>query len=149
MIPANRTGYHIILAVWDVDDTANAFYNVMDVNVKNGQGPEIVIPDTPSHVKADQVTSSSVSLTWDADTKAKSYTIYRDGVKINTVETNYFVDKTVDANTVYHYQVEAVSYTSTVSEKSSELVVKTGIKENEIEKKTYCSFAFACNECNG
>ncbi|QFT54371.1 lytic polysaccharide monooxygenase [Microbulbifer sp. THAF38] len=27
----NREGYHVILAVWDVGDTVNAFYNVIDV----------------------------------------------------------------------------------------------------------------------
>ena len=32
-IPADRSGYHVILAVWDVADTVNAFYNVIDVNV--------------------------------------------------------------------------------------------------------------------
>lgn len=34
-IPSNRLGYHVILAVWDVADTDNAFYNVIDVNVQN------------------------------------------------------------------------------------------------------------------
>lgn len=37
-IPADRSGYHVILAVWDVGDTANAFYNAVDVNIGNG-GP--------------------------------------------------------------------------------------------------------------
>ncbi|MGG5359132.1 MULTISPECIES: lytic polysaccharide monooxygenase [unclassified Enterococcus] len=32
-IPSNRVGYHVILAVWDVDDTDNAFYNVIDANI--------------------------------------------------------------------------------------------------------------------
>ena len=32
-IPTNRSGYHVILAVWDVADTTNAFYNVIDVSV--------------------------------------------------------------------------------------------------------------------
>lgn len=32
-IPEDRSGYHVILAVWDIADTANAFYNVIDVNV--------------------------------------------------------------------------------------------------------------------
>lgn len=34
-IPNDRSGYHIILAVWDIDDTSNAFYNVIDVNIDN------------------------------------------------------------------------------------------------------------------
>ncbi|WP_441459647.1 lytic polysaccharide monooxygenase auxiliary activity family 9 protein [Burkholderia thailandensis] len=27
-----RTGYHVLLAVWDIADTANAFYQVIDLN---------------------------------------------------------------------------------------------------------------------
>lgn len=34
-VPTDRSGYHVILAVWDVADTSNAFYNVIDVNLKN------------------------------------------------------------------------------------------------------------------
>lgn len=33
-IPNDRLGYHVILAVWDVADTKNGFYNVIDVDVK-------------------------------------------------------------------------------------------------------------------
>jgi len=43
-VPTDRTGYHVILAVWDVDDTDNAFYNVIDVNVNtksNTYGPSL------------------------------------------------------------------------------------------------------------
>lgn len=31
-----RTGYHVILAYWEVYDTANAFYNVIDANFDGG-----------------------------------------------------------------------------------------------------------------
>ena len=34
-----RTGYHVILGVWDVADTVNAFYNVIDVNFGGGTNP--------------------------------------------------------------------------------------------------------------
>lgn len=36
----NRTGYQVILGVWEVGNTANSFYNVIDVNV-NGSGTVI------------------------------------------------------------------------------------------------------------
>jgi len=41
-IPSDREGYHVIYAVWDVADTANAFYNVIDVDVQpsDGETPE-------------------------------------------------------------------------------------------------------------
>ncbi|ABS74117.1 MULTISPECIES: lytic polysaccharide monooxygenase auxiliary activity family 9 protein [Bacillus] len=32
-VPTDRSGYHVILGVWDVADTSNAFYNVIDVNL--------------------------------------------------------------------------------------------------------------------
>jgi chitin-binding protein len=33
VLPANRSGYNVILGVWDIADTANAFYQVIDVNL--------------------------------------------------------------------------------------------------------------------
>ncbi|WP_200966325.1 lytic polysaccharide monooxygenase, partial [Insulibacter thermoxylanivorax] len=32
-IPNDREGYHVIVGVWDIFDTPNAFYQVMDVNL--------------------------------------------------------------------------------------------------------------------
>lgn len=34
-IPVDRQGYHVILATWDVANTVNAFYQVIDVNLQN------------------------------------------------------------------------------------------------------------------
>jgi predicted carbohydrate-binding protein with CBM5 and CBM33 domain len=34
-IPTDRTGYHVILGVWEIADTPNAFYQVVDVNLRN------------------------------------------------------------------------------------------------------------------
>ncbi|MAM86976.1 MAG: chitin-binding protein [unclassified Hahellaceae] len=34
----DRNGYHVILAVWDIGDTTNAFYNVIDVNLAGNGG---------------------------------------------------------------------------------------------------------------
>lgn len=33
-VPENRSGYHIIYGVWNISDTVNAFYQVIDVNVQ-------------------------------------------------------------------------------------------------------------------
>ncbi|WP_338849272.1 lytic polysaccharide monooxygenase [Massilia sp. W12] len=37
----SRNGYHLILSVWDVADTVNSFYNVMDVNFEAGPPPAL------------------------------------------------------------------------------------------------------------
>lgn len=38
-IPADRTGYHVVLGTWKVDDTSATFYQVVDVNI---DGEEVV-----------------------------------------------------------------------------------------------------------
>ncbi|MDP8591520.1 lytic polysaccharide monooxygenase, partial [Enterococcus lactis] len=30
----DRKGYNVILAVWNISDTTNAFYQVIDVNIQ-------------------------------------------------------------------------------------------------------------------
>lgn len=32
-LPSDKSGHHVILAIWSVGDTVNAFYNVADVNI--------------------------------------------------------------------------------------------------------------------
>ncbi|WP_065187889.1 N-acetylglucosamine-binding protein GbpA [Shewanella woodyi] len=45
-VPARASGYQVILALWEVGDTANSFYNVIDVNFNDGS----TTPDTWSDV---------------------------------------------------------------------------------------------------
>lgn len=33
-VPQDRKGYHVILAVWNISDTTNAFYQTIDVNIQ-------------------------------------------------------------------------------------------------------------------
>ena len=72
-VPQNRVGYNVILAVWDVADTSNAFYNEIDVNFKNSEVP--VLPTKPTNVKVTNVTKSTASLSWDAQTTAEKYNV--------------------------------------------------------------------------
>lgn len=39
-LPADRSGQHVILGVWTVDDTAAAFYKVMDVDIQSDGGTD-------------------------------------------------------------------------------------------------------------
>ncbi|WP_443095414.1 lytic polysaccharide monooxygenase [Rothia koreensis] len=34
-LPDDHKGYHVIYAVWDIEDTSNAFYNTVDVNIND------------------------------------------------------------------------------------------------------------------
>lgn len=55
-----RSGYHIILAVWTVDDTPNAFYNVIDANFDGTTVP----PVDPDPVDPDPVDPDPNTGTW-------------------------------------------------------------------------------------
>ncbi|KAL7568968.1 hypothetical protein ACA910_021261 [Epithemia clementina (nom. ined.)] len=35
-IPSDRTGYHIVMAIWEVADTSEAFYNMIDLQLSGG-----------------------------------------------------------------------------------------------------------------
>lgn len=67
-----RTGYHVILAYWEVADTANAFYNVIDVNFDgdyvepgNPGDPEEPNPGEPPVWKENQVYLGGDRVTYD------------------------------------------------------------------------------------
>lgn len=78
-IPEDRSGYHVIYAVWDVADTPNAFYNVIDVNVDGDAQPEEPDTESPSFVdsiRTSNVTSTSATVSWDASTDNTGVTSY-------------------------------------------------------------------------
>ena len=40
-VPADRSGYHVVLGVWDVADTAMSFYNAVDLMIDNGDTSDV------------------------------------------------------------------------------------------------------------
>ena len=108
-IPSNRNGYHVILAVWDIADTVNAFYNVIDVNV-NGSGEEAVAPNAPTNLTAAEKTAGGVELTWVDSNSERSdvtYTVARDGVQVGKSTGTSFTDLEVVPGATYQYSVTA------------------------------------------
>lgn len=128
-IPKDRNGYHLIYAVWDIADTSNAFYNVIDVNVK-GDSPIPKIPDAPKNIKIVRATDTTITLNWDSQPSVSSYTIYRDGKKIATTTSPVFKDEQLNPESSYTYVVEAVGNNGLISEKSSPVTAKTTASEN-------------------
>lgn len=119
-IPSDRDGYHVIYAVWDVADTANAFYNVIDVDVHgdNGEPEEPETPDTerPSNVTAVYATVQSPTKTniqWAAATDnvgVDHYEIFLNGVLYDTVPGNQRQSSItgITPGTMYTFTVHAV-----------------------------------------
>ncbi|WP_182380099.1 lytic polysaccharide monooxygenase [Nocardioides sp. WS12] len=127
-IPANRTGYHVLLAVWDIADTANAFYNVIDLDVSGTAPPaDVQVPTTPTGLSA-SATSSAVSLSWSPssdDVAVSGYEVFRDGTRIATTTTAGYADSSVKPDTSYRYEVRAADAAGNVSARSASLTVTT------------------------
>ena len=126
-VPANRSGYHVILAVWDVADTVNAFYNVIDVNVTPGGGDGSA-PTAPGRVLSSGVTASTVDLSWSAasdNVGVAGYTVFRDGVSIGSSATTRYSDRGLAAGRSYLYTVRANDAAGNISASSTAITVVT------------------------
>ncbi|UYX55069.1 lytic polysaccharide monooxygenase [Bacillus thuringiensis] len=138
-VPTDRNGYHVILAVWDVADTANAFYNVIDVNLINNVKPDTEAPSIPNGIQAQKVTANSIELTWNTSTDnvgVKGYQIFRNGEMIDTVPGTHFIDKKLQPSTEYSYTVKAIDAAGNLSKESTALTVKTTVEAPDAEAPT-------------
>lgn len=157
-VPTDHSGYHVILAVWDVFDTGGAFYQAIDVNVKNGTAPvipeapakpeeptqpenpakpEIELPTAPSGLHSMGTTSSSVDLMWTASTHSqgiKTYEIYRNGQKVGQTTSTAFKDTKLKADTEYRYTVKAIAKNGKSAD-SNVFSVKTSKAEVTVPEK--------------
>ncbi|WEG73576.1 lytic polysaccharide monooxygenase [Vagococcus intermedius] len=140
-IPENRSGYHVVYAVWDINDTDMSFYQAIDVNVQGAGSvkPDITAPTAPSVLEATNIFHNSVSLKWneskDFESGVKEYMIYRDGKQIGTSVTPQFTDKTVKESTTYNYTIKAIDKSGNISKASNQLEVTT-LKEQTEEDDT-------------
>ncbi|MWC29794.1 chitin-binding protein [Paenibacillus sp. MMS18-CY102] len=117
-VPTDRTGYFLILSVWEIADTGNAFYQVIDVNLTQGGGtttppdPETpVLPNVPADALCSGHTESSITLSWKASTASagiKNYEVSRNGAVIGTTAQTTYTDSGLPANTAYTYTLVAV-----------------------------------------
>jgi len=74
--------------------------------------PDNIAPSTPDGLVASAIDSNQVELTWNLSSDniaVVGYTIYRDGLPINTVSdtTSFYTDSTVLPNTEYSYSIDA------------------------------------------
>ncbi|MGK5509701.1 lytic polysaccharide monooxygenase [Brevibacillus formosus] len=133
-VPTDRSGYHIILAVWEIADTGMAFYQAIDVNLINTGTGIIEKPTVPGNVTSVSQTATSIELSWTksvASEGIKQYDVYRDGSHVGTVEKPSFVDKGLTAGTSYTYTIKAVDAAGNISEESVPFAASTKEKKPE------------------
>ena len=128
-VPSDHSGYHVILAVWEIADTANAFYNVIDVDISGGTPPtDVTAPTAPAGLTAGSVAATSIGLRWNASSDAvgvTAYRVFRGGVQVASTPGLSHTDTGLTASTAYRYTVRAVDAAGNVSAASAELAVTT------------------------
>ncbi|WP_068774022.1 lytic polysaccharide monooxygenase [Paenibacillus sp. FJAT-26967] len=115
-----RTGYHVILAIWEVSGAPTAYVNVTDVDFGGGS----TLP-APTNLASAAVTDNSVSLNWSAVAGASSYQVYRNNVAVGTTSSTSFTSTGLSSGTTYSFTVAAIDSSGKASAASSVLAVKT------------------------
>lgn len=129
-VPTDRTGYHVILAVWEIADTGNAFYNVIDVNFGGSNPGDNQPPTAPTGLNVTGSTPTSVSLAWNASTDnvgVTGYNVYNGNALVATVSgstLNYTVNG-LTSNTPYTFSVKAFDAAGNSSNASNSVSVTT------------------------
>ncbi|HAB0009380.1 TPA_asm: chitin-binding protein [Listeria monocytogenes] len=129
-IPSDRSGYYVILGVWSIADTGNAFYQVIDANIISSDVTPIVDTEAPTQPAnlTGTTTVNKVSLKWNASTDnvgISGYEILRDGKVIGESQATAYEDNTASPNTSYTYTVRAKDFAGNKSALSSAINVTT------------------------
>ncbi len=94
---------------------------------------DLLPPETPTNLEATNITSTSISLKWNASVDnvgVASYSVYQDGYEVGTVTTPSFTDRELTENTTYSYMVSATDAAGNLSEFSDPLEVTTSLPED-------------------
>ncbi len=126
----SRTGYQVILAVWEIYDTANAFYNVIDVDFGGGGPADTTAPTVPSSLAASNVTSTSATLAWGASSDnvgVTGYKIYNGSTLVASTNGSTLAYNLtgLTPNTSYTYTVRAVDQAGNQSAASNAVTFAT------------------------
>ena len=123
----NRTGYQVILAVWEISDTVNAVYNVIDVDF-GGTG-DSTAPTAPSGAAVTNIGATSVTFSWNAATDNVGVTGYKIfngsnqiGATSGALTTNL---SGLTSNTSYTLTVKAVDAAGNLSTASNAVTFTT------------------------
>ncbi|TWR98212.1 lytic polysaccharide monooxygenase [Pseudomonas saxonica] len=124
-----REGYHVLLAVWEVANSGNAFYHILDLDfiADEGGGER---PTTPADFTASDVTDKHVALTWSASTGTTpiaTYRITRNGVTTIDIDAPLldWTDNSVAPDTSYTYFISAIDELNNISAPSRAINVLT------------------------
>ncbi|MDE6592071.1 MAG: PKD domain-containing protein [Oscillospiraceae bacterium] len=79
-------------------------------------------------LKLNSVTDEYISLSWESSDNVgvEKYDLYRNGIKVSTLNSAMYIDNNIKIDTNYTYYVKAYDAAGNISDKSNEVVVYTG-----------------------
>ena len=102
--------------------------------------PDNTAPSTPDGLSATLVSSSQVSLTWNASTDnvdVTGYRVYRNGAPLATVgDVTAYQDGGLSSSTTYSYSVQALDAAGNASPQSSAVIVTTPAVNDTVPPST-------------
>ena len=106
----------------------NRLGTIRDLGTGTIYSSDNVPPSVPTGLATTLVAQNQVNLAWNASTDnvgVASYTVYRNGTSVGTVNGTTFQDSTVSPNTTYAYTVQAFDAAGNGSGQSAPLPVTT------------------------
>ena len=128
---ASDTAYSYEVSAYDEAGNESAKSNAMTLRTK-GESTDTQAPSVPNGLVAEEVTTNSVKLKWNQatdDVGVKGYHIYRNTVRVATVDRLEHLDLQLVSNTAYAYQVSAFDEAGNESGRSQFLTVVTRREE--------------------
>ncbi|MGW2143144.1 glycosyl hydrolase family 18 protein [Nonomuraea bangladeshensis] len=104
------TAYTYTVRARDAAGNRSAASAAVTATTSNGGGTDTTAPSVPGNLRSTGVTSSSVSLAWNASTDnvaVTGYEVYRGSTLVSTVTGTTYTDTGLAASTAYTYTVRA------------------------------------------
>lgn len=79
------------------------------------------VPDTPTHLRTEEVTSTTATVTWNGATRATEYTVMVDGRKVGTTRTTSYIIRNLTPNAAYTISLYAMNSRGSSPETSMRL----------------------------
>ncbi|MEV4392560.1 glycosyl hydrolase family 18 protein [Nonomuraea sp. NPDC049607] len=122
------TAYTYTVRARDAAGNRSANSNQITATTTGGGGDDKTPPTVPGNLRSTGVSSSSVSLAWNASTDnvaVTGYEIYRGGTLVTTVTGTSHTDSGLSANTSYTYTVRARDAAGNRSADSNQITATT------------------------
>ncbi|ANI84982.1 fibronectin type III domain-containing protein [Kosakonia oryzae] len=144
-----ETEYQYTIVAVDAANNASAASAVFKVKTQAAPAVDTEAPSIPTGMGTVEVTDSTIALQWKAATDnvhVTGYQLFRDGKLIASPTTSAYVDKGLQPETIYQYQVLSLDAAGNKSGMSEKLDVTTNAKVESAYPAYQENFPYAAGD---